>query len=207
MARYKDAKCRLCRREGIKLFLKGARCFTDKCAIERRNYPPGQHGLNRGKLTPFGVQLREKQKAKRIYGVVENQFRRAFARAEREKGVTGENLLRLLECRLDNVVHRLGFAASRRESRQMVAHGHFQVNGRKVSVPSFLVSVGDVVELRQRSKLGPRIEDNVNAGRGGVPQWLDLDVGQKKGTVRSLPLREDIQIPVQEQLIVELYSK
>jgi small subunit ribosomal protein S4 len=207
MARYKDAKCRLCRREGIKLFLKGARCFTDKCAIERRNYPPGQHGLNRGKLTPFGVQLREKQKAKRIYGVVENQFRRAFARAEREKGVTGENLLRLLECRLDNVVHRLGFAASRRESRQMVAHGHFQVNGRKVSVPSFLVSVGDVIELRQRSKLGPRIEDNVNAGRGGVPQWLDLDVGQKKGTVRSLPLREDIQIPVQEQLIVELYSK
>jgi small subunit ribosomal protein S4 len=207
MARYKDAKCRLCRREGMKLFLKGARCFTDKCAIERRNYPPGQHGLNRGKLTNFGVQLREKQKAKRIYGVVENQFRRAFARAEREKGVTGESLLRLLECRLDNVVHRLGFAASRRESRQMVAHGHFQVNGRKVTVPSFLVTVGDVVQLRATSKLGPRVEDNMNAGRGGVPQWLDLDMGQKKGTVRSLPLREDIQIPVQEQLIVELYSK
>jgi small subunit ribosomal protein S4 len=191
----------------MKLFLKGARCFTDKCAIERRNYPPGQHGLNRGKLTNFGVQLREKQKAKRIYGVVENQFRRAFARAEREKGVTGESLLRLLECRLDNVVHRLGFAASRRESRQMVAHGHFQVNGRKVTVPSFLVTVGDVVQLRATSKLGPRVEDNMNAGRGGVPQWLDLDMGQKKGTVRSLPLREDIQIPVQEQLIVELYSK
>jgi small subunit ribosomal protein S4 len=207
MARYKDAKCRLCRREGMKLFLKGARCFTDKCAIERRNYPPGQHGLNRGKLTAFGVQLREKQKAKRIYGVVENQFRRAFARAEREKGVTGENLLRLLECRLDNIVHRLGFAASRRESRQMVAHGHFQVNGRKVTVPSFLVSVGDVVQLRASSKLGTRVEDNVNAGRGAVPQWLELDVAARKGVVRSLPLREDIQIPVQEQLIVELYSK
>jgi small subunit ribosomal protein S4 len=207
MARYADAKCRLCRREGQKLFLKGARCFTDKCAIERRNYPPGQHGLNRGKLTPFGIQLREKQKAKRIYGVIENQFRRAFHTAEREKGVTGENLLRLLECRLDNVVHRLGFAASRRESRQMVAHGHFQVNGRKVSVPSFVVSVGDVVQLRSRSKMQARVDDNMNAGRGQVPQWLTLDPNEKKGTVRSMPLREDIQIPVSEQLIVELYSK
>ena len=207
MARYADAKCRLCRREGQKLFLKGARCFTDKCAIERRNYPPGQHGLNRGKLTPFGIQLREKQKAKRIYGVIENQFRRAFHTAEREKGVTGENLLRLLECRLDNVVHRLGFAASRRESRQMVAHGHFQVNGRKVSVPSFVVSVGDVVQVRSRSKMQARVDDNMNAGRGQVPQWLTLDPNEKKGTVRSMPLREDIQIPVSEQLIVELYSK
>jgi small subunit ribosomal protein S4 len=207
MARYRDAKCRLCRREGMKLFLKGARCFTDKCAIERRNYPPGQHGLNRGKLTPFGVQLREKQKAKRIYGVVEGQFRSYFHEAEREKGVTGENLLKLLECRLDNVVHRLGFAASRREGRQMVAHGHFQVNGRKVSVPSFLVDVGDVVQLRPTSKLGPRVDDNLNAGRGQVPQWLTLDPNERKGTVRSMPLREDIQIPVSEQLIVELYSK
>ena len=207
MARYTDAKCRLCRREGMKLFLKGARCFTDKCAIERRNYPPGQHGLNRGKLTPFGVQLREKQKAKRIYGVVESQFRSYFHEAEREKGVTGENLLRLLECRLDNVVHRLGFAASRRESRQMVAHGHFQVNGRKVSVPSFIVDVGDVVQLRPTSKMAARVDDNLNAGRGQVPQWLTLDPNEKKGTVRSLPLREDIQIPVSEQLIVELYSK
>src|SRR5918996_4530211 len=207
MARYADAKCRLCRREGMKLFLKGARCFTDKCAIERRNYPPGQHGLNRGKLTAFGVQLREKQKAKRIYGVLEEQFRRAFHAAEREKGVTGENLLKLLECRLDNVVHRLGFAASRRESRQMVAHGHFQVNGRKVSVPSFLAKVGDVVELRPTSKLGPRVDDNVNAGRGQVPQWLDVDANAKRGVIRGLPLREDIQIPVSEQLIVELYSK
>src|SRR5919198_6080783 len=207
MARYRDAKCRLCRREGMKLFLKGARCFTDKCAIERRNYPPGQHGLNRGKLTPFGVQLREKQKAKRIYGVIEDQFRKYFELAEREKGVTGENLLRLLECRLDNVVHRLGFAASRRESRQMVAHGHFQVNGRKVSVPSYLTKAGDVVQLRWGSKLAPRVDDNLNAGRGQVPPWLELDPEARRGVVRSLPLREDIQIPVSEQLIVELYSK
>jgi len=206
MARYADAKCRLCRREGMKLFLKGARCFTDKCAIERRNYPPGQHGLNRGKLTPFGVQLREKQKAKRIYGVLESQFRRYFHAAEREKGVTGENLLRLLELRLDNVVYRLGFAASRRESRQMVAHGHFAVNGRKVSVPSFLVKVGDTVALRG-TRYEARVDDNMNAGRGAVPQWLELDAAGRRGVVRSLPLREDIQIPVSEQLIVELYSK
>jgi small subunit ribosomal protein S4 len=206
MARYADAKCRLCRREGMKLFLKGARCFTDKCAIERRNYPPGMHGLTRGKLTPFGVQLREKQKAKRIYGVLEGQFRRYFHAAEREKGVTGENLLRLLELRLDNVVHRLGFAASRRESRQMVAHGHFAVNGGKVSVPSYLVKVGDVVSLRG-PKYEARLDDNMNAGRGAVPQWLEVDAAGRRGTVRSLPLREDIQIPVTEQLIVELYSK
>jgi len=191
----------------MKLFLKGTRCFTDKCAIERRNYPPGQHGLNRGKLTPYGVQLREKQKAKRIYGVLESQFRRYFQWAEREKGVTGETLLRLLELRIDNVVHRLGFAASRRESRQMVAHGHFQVNGRKVSVPSFLLKVGDRLELRPTSKMAPRVDDNLNAGRNQVPQWLEVDPGAKRGVVRSLPLREDIQIPVSEQLIVELYSK
>ena len=207
MARYRDAKCRLCRREGMKLFLKGARCFTDKCAIERRNYPPGQHGLNRGKLTAFGVQLREKQKAKRIYGVLETQFRRYFHAAEREKGITGENLLKQLERRLDNVVHRLGFAASRREGRQMVAHGHFAVNERKVSVPSYLVRVGDVVRVRPTSKMLARIDDNLNAGRGQVPQWLDLDVNERKGTVRSFPLRDDVQIPVSEQLIVELYSK
>jgi small subunit ribosomal protein S4 len=206
MARYTDSVCRLCRREGVKLFLKGERCYTDKCAIERRNYPPGQHGLNRGKLTPFGVQLREKQKAKRIYGVLESQFRRYFHAAEREKGVTGENLLRLLELRLDNVVYRLGFAASRRESRQMVAHGHFAVNGRKVSVPSYLVKVGDTVSLRG-SKYEARVDDNMNAGRGAVPQWLEVDGAGRRGSVRSLPLREDIQIPVTEQLIVELYSK
>jgi len=207
MARYRDAKCRLCRREGMKLFLKGARCFTDKCAIERRNYPPGQHGLTRSKPTPFGVQLREKQKAKRIYGVLETQFRRYFHAAEREKGITGENLLKQLERRLDNVVHRLGFAASRREGRQMVAHGQFEVNGRKVSVPSYLVKVGDVVKIRPSSKMAARMDENVNAGRGAVPQWLDLDAAERKGTVRSFPLREDIQVPVSEQLIVELYSK
>ena len=207
MARYRDAKCRLCRREGMKLFLKGARCFTDKCAIERRNYPPGQHGLNRGKLTPFGVQLREKQKAKRIYGVLESQFRKYFQWAEGEKGVTGENLLRLLELRLDNVVHRLGFAASRREARQMVAHGHFAVNARKASVPSMLLKVGDAVQLRGTSKMAARVDDNVNAGRGQVPQWLEIEPNERRGVVRSLPLREDIQIPVSEQLIVELYSK
>ncbi len=207
MARYRDAKCRLCRREGIKLFLKGARCFTDKCAIERRNYPPGQHGLNRGKLTPFGIQLREKQKAKRIYGVLEQQFRRYFESAERQKGATGENLLKLLELRLDNVVYRLGFAASRRESRQMVAHGHFQVNGRKVSIPSYLAKVGDTVELRPTSKQAARVDDNLNAGRGQIPQWLELQPEGRRGVVRSVPLREDIQLPVSEQLIVELYSK
>jgi small subunit ribosomal protein S4 len=191
----------------MKLFLKGARCFTDKCAIERRNYPPGQHGLNRGKLTPFGVQLREKQKAKRIYGVLEQQFRRYFESAERQKGATGENLLKLLELRLDNVVYRLGFAASRRESRQMVAHGHFRVNGRKVSVPSYLVKVGDTVELRPTSKQAARVDDNLNAGRGQIPQWLELQPEGRRGVVRSVPLREDIQLPVSEQLIVELYSK
>src|SRR5438552_2688526 len=157
--------------------------------------------------TPFGVQLREKQKAKRIYGVLESQFRKYFEWAEAQKGVTGENLLRLLELRLDNVVHRLGFAASRREGRQMVAHGHFQVNGRKVSVPSYLVKVGDVVQLRPTSKLVPRLDANLNAGTGQATPWLEVDPNEKKGTVRSLPLRDDIQIPVAEQLIVELYSK
>jgi small subunit ribosomal protein S4 len=199
--------CRLCRREGLKLFLKGSRCFTDKCAIERRNYPPGQHGLGRAKQSAYAQQLREKQKAKRIYGLLEGQFRRYFGWAEQEKGVTGENLLRLLERRLDNVVFRLGFAASRAEARQMVAHGHFQVNGRTVSVPSFLVKVGDHVQLRTTSKLQQRIADNLAAGRGQVPQWLEVTAAERRGTVRSLPLRDDIQIPVQEQLIVELYSK
>ncbi len=207
MARYRAAACRQCRREGIKLFLKGARCFTEKCAIERRNYPPGQHGLGRTKLTPYGVQLREKQKAKRIYGVLETQFRRYFAWAESEKGITGENLLKLLERRLDNVVFRLGMAASRREGRQMIAHGHVQVNGHKVSIPSYIVKVGEVVQLRPTSKMEARVADNLAAGRSPVPTWLDLDVNEKKGTVRGLPIREDIQIPVQEQLIVELFSK
>src|SRR5205809_5251526 len=171
MARYADAKCRLCRREGIKLFLKGARCFTDKCAIERRNYPPGQHGLNRGKLTPYGVQLREKQKAKRIYGVLEGQFRRYFHAAEREKGVTGENLLRLLELRLDNVVYRLGFAASRREARQLVRHGHFVVNGRRVNIPSFQVAEDDVISLREGAAAKAVVTDATDL-TASVSPWL-----------------------------------
>jgi small subunit ribosomal protein S4 len=207
VARYTGPVCRLCRREGLKLFLKGSRCFTEKCAIERRNYPPGQHGLGRSKRSAYGEQLREKQKAKRIYGLMEGQFRRYFERAEREKGVTGENLLRLLERRLDNVVFRLGFAASRAEARQVVRHGHVQVNGRKVSLPSFLVKVGDQVQLRSTSGLQERVTENLSAGRGQVPQWLELAAPEKRGVIRSLPLRDDIQIPVQEQLIVELYSK
>jgi small subunit ribosomal protein S4 len=207
LARYTGPVCRLCRREGLKLFLKGSRCFTEKCAIERRNYPPGQHGLGRSKRSAYGEQLREKQKAKRIYGLLEGQFRRYFQRAERERGVTGENLLRLLERRLDNVVFRLGFAASRAEARQVVTHGHIQVNGRKVSIPSFLVKVGDQVQLHPNSGLQQRIADNLSAGRGQVPQWLEVSPAEKRGAVRGLPLRDDIQIPVQEQLIVELYSK
>jgi small subunit ribosomal protein S4 len=207
LARYRAAVCRQCRREGIKLFLKGSRCFGDKCAIERRNYPPGQHGLSRTKLTNYGIQLREKQKAKRIYGVLETQFRRYFAMAERERGGTGENLLKLLERRLDNVVFRLGMAASRREARQMVGHGHIQVNNRKVSIPSYIVKVGEVVQLRSTSKMQERVADNLGAGRGQIPAWLEVDVNEKKGTVRGLPIREDIQIPVQEQMIVELFSK
>ena len=207
MARYRAAACRQCRREGIKLFLKGSRCFGEKCAIERRNYPPGQHGLSRTKLTNYGIQLREKQKAKRIYGVLESQFRRYFAMAERERGVTGENLLKLLERRLDNVVFRTGMAASRREARQMVGHGHIQINGRKVSIPSYIVKVGEVVQLRTTSKMQERVADNLGAGRQQPPAWIEVDPNEKKGTVRGLPIREDIQIPVQEQLIVELFSK
>jgi len=192
----------------MKLFLKGAKCFSDKCAIEKRNFAPGQHGKDRkAKVVGYGLQLREKQKAKRIYGVLEAQFRRYFAWAEADKGITGENLLKYLERRLDNVVFRLGMAASRREARQMIGHGHVQVNGRKVSIPSFIVKVGEVVQLRSSSKMQERVADNLTAGRSPVPPWLDLDVNEKKGTVRGLPLREDIQIPVQEQLIVELFSK
>jgi len=207
MARYTEAACRLCRREGTKLFLKGDRCFSAKCGVERRAYPPGQHGQGRARFSDYGVQLREKQKVKRMYGLLEKQFSRVMERATRMKGRSGENLLVLLERRLDNVVFRLGFAASRAEARQMVAHGHFQVSGRRVSVPSFLVRVGDLVQLRGTSKLQERVTDNLSAGRGQVPQWLDLAAPAKSGTVRSLPLRDDIQIPVQEQLIVELYSK
>lgn len=208
MARYTGPSCRLCRRENTELFLKGERCYTDKCAIKRRNYPPGQHGQGRSKTSDYGVQLREKQKVRRIYGILENQFRGYFERADRLKGVTGENLLFLLERRLDNMVYRLGFAASRIEARQLVRHGHFTLNGRKVTIPSIQVKTGDVVELREKSRNVASINESLEAVvRRGIPQWLELDKGAFKGSVKTLPVREDITMPIQEQLIVELYSK
>lgn len=208
MARYREAVCRLCRREGMELFLKGDRCFTDKCAIKRRGYPPGQHGQRRPKHSDYGVQLREKQKAKRIYGLQERQFRNYFEKAERLKGKTGDNLLILLERRLDNVVYKLGFAVTRRESRQMVRHGHFQVGGRKVNIPSFLVRPGEQIEIREKSRKMVAVNEALDAVvRKGIPPWLELDRDNFKGVVRALPTRADITEPIQEQLIVELYSK
>jgi len=208
LARYREAVCRLCRREGVELYLKGDRCFTDKCAIKRRGYPPGQHGQRRPKHSDYGVQLREKQKAKRIYGILEKQFRTYFEKADRMKGKTGDNLLILLERRLDNVVYKLGFTQTRRESRQVVRHGHFLVNGRKVNIPSFLVKAGDVVELREKSRKIPTVNEALDAVvRKGIPPWLELDRGNFRGSVKVLPARADIQEPIQEQLIVELYSK
>lgn len=208
MARYTGPSCRLCRRENTELFLKGERCYTDKCAIKRRNYPPGQHGQGRTKTSDYGVQLREKQKVRRIYGILENQFRGYFERADRLKGVTGENLLFLLERRLDNIAYRLGFASSRIEARQLVRHGHFTLNGRKVTIPSIQVKAGDVLELREKSRKVACINESLEAVvRRGIPQWLELDKGAYKGAVKTLPVREDITMPIQEQLIVELYSK
>jgi small subunit ribosomal protein S4 len=208
MARYNGPVCRLCRREGMKLFLKGERCYTEKCAIEKRNVPPGQHGRSRKqKLVGYGVQLREKQKVKRIYGVLEDQFRLYFQQAERTRGITGETLLQLLERRLDNAVYRLGFATSRPQARQLVRHGHFQVNGRKVDIPSYSVKVGDVVSVRESSRGNASILHAVEEVKGrGVPEWLSLDAAMG-GKVVSVPTREQINLPVQEQLIVELYSK
>jgi small subunit ribosomal protein S4 len=209
MARYIGAVCRLCRREGMKLFLKGERCYTEKCAIEKRNLPPGQHGKARkAKLLGYGLQLREKQKVKRIYGVLENQFRLYFERAERQRGITGEMLLQLLERRLDNVIYRLGLATSRPQARQLVRHGHFLVNGKKVNVPSYSVRAGDVVTVRATSAKGVTLQHAIEEVKGrGIPQWLEFDAGQMTGKVASLPTREQINLPVQEQLIVELYSK
>ncbi len=208
MARYTGPSCRMCRRENMELFLKGERCYTDKCAIKRRNYPPGQHGQGRAKVSDYGVQLREKQKVRRIYGVLEKQFRSFFERADRMKGVTGENLLNLLERRLDNTIYRLGFASSRTEARQVIRHGHFTLNGKKVNIPSIQVKVGDVVELRQKSRSIASINESLEGVvRRGIPQWLELDKDAYKGVVKSLPVREDITMPIQEQLIVELYSK
>ena len=209
MARYVGPVCRLCRREGMKLFLKGERCYTEKCAIEKRNFPPGQHGKSRrAKLAGYGVQLREKQKVKRIYGVLEDQFRRYFESAERQRGITGETLLQLLERRLDNVVYRLGLATSRSQARQLVRHGHFVVNGKKVDIPSYSVRPGDVIGVRQTSQKSPAILHAIEEVKGrGIPEWLQFDEGQTTGRIVSLPTREQINLPVQEQLIVELYSK
>ena len=208
MARTTGSVCRLCRREGMKLFLKGDRCFKEKCAFERRGYAPGQHGRRRTKVQAYGVQLREKQKVKRMYGVLERQFRNYFANAARKKGITGSNLLQMLECRLDNVVYRLGFAFSRSAARQLVAHGHILVNDRRVDVPSSLVKAGAVISLKEDSRKNELIKMCLDTAKGrGVPGWLDLDADRFQGTVRQLPNREDIALPIQEQLIVELYSK
>ena len=209
MAVYHDARCRLCRREGMKLFLKGSRCFTDKCAFERRGYAPGEHGKSRRiKETNYGQQLREKQKARRIYGLLERQFRHFFTKASETKGVTGEALLQMLERRLDNVVFRLGFAASRSAARQLVRHGHVQVNGRLVDIPSYQVRAGDEIALRERSRKLIVVQNSLEARKGqGVPEWLELNADTPSGRVLNIPTRQSIPVPINEQLIVELYSK
>ena len=206
MSRYTDASCRLCRREGQKLFLKGERCYSTKCAIEKRNFPPGQHGQGRKKVSDYGLQLREKQKAKRFYGLQETQFRNLFDKAARKKGITGENLLILLESRLDNVVFRLGFASSRKEARQLVTHGHFTVNGKKVDIPSYEISAGDVIKVKEKSTNSPKFKE-IKDMAITVPSWMTVDVEKLEGKVLALPTREDIDTPVAEHLIVELYSK
>ena len=208
MGRYIGSVCRLCRRENLKMFLKGDRCYSDKCAFDRRGYAPGQHGQRRRKFSDYGVQLREKQKVKRMYGLLEGQFRGSFNKAERARGITGTNLLVFLERRLDNVAYRLGFANSRAQGRQLVCHNHFMVNSRKMNVPSYLVKVGDVIEVREKSRNLATISDAVDAVvRRGIPAWLELYKEQFKGTVKAYPTREELTMPIQEQLIVELYSK
>lgn len=208
MARYTDSVCRLCRREGMKLFLKGERCYSEKCSVERRQYPPGQHGQGRSKFSEYGLQLREKQKVKRIYGVLERQFRRYFDMASRKKGVTGEVLIQLLERRMDNMVYRFGFAASRAEARQLVLHNHFLVNGKKVNIPSYLVRPGDTITLKEKSRKNPKIVGNLEVAESrGIPAWLELNKEQFTGKVKALPARNEITMPIQEQLIVELYSR
>ena len=208
LARYRESVCRLCRREGAKLFLKGDRCYSDKCAVERRPYPPGQHGTRRIKHSDYGVQLREKQKARRIYGVMEGQFRNYFKMADRQKGVTGVNLIILLERRLDNTVYRLGFAGSRADARQLVRHGHVLVNDRKVNIPSFLMKPGDQIEISEKSRKSVRVQESmVSAERKSTPAWLELEAPKFRGHFKSYPIREEVAMPVNEQLIVELYSK
>lgn len=206
MARYTGAVCKMCRREGKKLFLKGDRCYSSKCAIDRRGYAPGQHGQGRSKISDYGLQLREKQKAKRFYGLQETQFRNLFDKAARKSGITGENLLILLETRLDNVVFRLGFASSRKEARQLVNHGHFQVNGKKVNIPSYTVKPGDVIKVKEKSTNSPKFKE-VKEMSITVPSWVAVDVEKLEGKILSVPTRSEIDTPVAEHLIVELYSK
>ena len=206
MSRYTDANCKLCRREGQKLFLKGERCYSSKCALERRNYAPGQHGQARKKQSEYGIQLREKQKAKRFYGVQETQFRNLFDKAAQRTGKTGENLMILLETRLDNVVFRLGFAASRKEARQLVTHGHFTVNGKKADIPSMEVKAGDVIAVKEKSQSSPKFKE-IKEMSITVPAWMSVDVNKLEGKVVAMPRREDIDTPIAEHLIVELYSK
>ena len=209
MARYRDAVCRLCRREGMKLFLKGERCFKPSCAIEKRNFQPGQHGhARRAKIVGYGLQLREKQKVKRIYGILENQFRTYFEKAARQKGITGENLLAQLERRLDNVVVRLGFASTHNQARQLVRHGHVLVNGKKVNIPSFQVGVGHEIGVKEQMKKNVQVVSALEmAGGRGTPHWLELNAANASGRILSLPKREDVNLPIQERMIVELYSK
>lgn len=208
MARYIGPSCRLCRRENLKLFLKGERCYTDKCAFERRQYPPGQHGQGRIKFSSYGEQLREKQKVKRVYGLLEKQFRLTFNRAARKRGITGDNLIAILESRFDNMVYRLGFAASRNDARQLIRHGHFTVNGIKVNIPSSILKPGDVVQPREKSTKIEKIKESVEtAKQRGVPAWLEIDVEKFEGKVVALPKRDEITMPMNEQLIVELYSR
>ena len=206
MARYTDASCRLCRREGQKLFLKGERCYSGKCAVDKRPYAPGQHGQGRKKVSDYGLQLREKQKAKRFYGVLETQFRNYFDKAARKPGITGENLLVMLETRLDNAVFRLGMGASRKEARQLITHGHFTVNGKKVDIPSYAVKPGDVIKVKEKSVSSPKFKE-MREMSVTVPAWLTVDIDKLEGKIISYPRREEIDAPVKEQLIVELYSK
>ena len=209
MARYTGSSCRLCRRENLKLFLKGDRCYGDKCAFERRPYAPGQHGQRRsGKISDYQLQLREKQKVKRIYGVLEGQFRRYYYQAEKQKGITGTNLLMLLECRLDNIAYRMGFSSSRRQARQLVRQNHFLVNGKKVNIPSFQVKPGDVIEIKESSRKAKIVLDAMETVvRRGIPSWIDIEKEKFRGTLTAIPNREDLTMPIQEQLIIELYSK
>jgi len=209
LARYTGSSCRLCRRENLKLFLKGDRCYGDKCAFERRPYAPGQHGQRRsGKISDYQLQLREKQKVKRIYGVLEGQFRRYYYQAEKQKGITGTNLLMLLECRLDNIAYRMGFSSSRRQARQLVRQNHFLVNGKKVNIPSFQVKPGDVIEIKESSRKAKIVLDAMETVvRRGIPSWIDIEKEKFRGTLTAIPNREDLTMPIQEQLIIELYSK